>query len=444
MMSLQDFLKASSVLLTICAMGILASCSTSSKLNRNLKTINQAIEASPALRSGFTGLYVADVSTGEVLISVNADKYFTPASNVKILTLYGCLQTLKDSLTAFRYVETDTSLILWGAADPSFLHPWFDSENTLNFLKDRADQKAVVLSYGHSGQLPYGEGWMWDDYNDYYQAELTSFPAFGNILLLKKEGTDQITSPAGFTEFFKKDNSVKRIRRSSEKNEFLIPAKLDTVKAFYQEVPYRNAESVNASLLAKLTSADVQTALLTVPEKAITLHSVALDTVLRRMMVVSDNMLAEHLLLQCGFVSGDTISTHWTINHLMKDPLLKDVKPYWVDGSGLSRYNRLTPVSLCKVLSSLYKIIPEKRLFSMFPAGGSNGTIKSMFTDTNDSPYVYAKTGSMTGVYNLSGFLTAKSGRKLVFSIMNNQFDATVAEARNATEKIVSTVRQLY
>lgn len=422
---------------------LLTACSSTSKLSRNQATVDTAVDTSAALKSGFTGLYVADLNTGEVLLSRNADKYFTPASTVKILTLFACLKTLKDSLTAFKYVETDSSLTLWGAADPTFLHPFFDSDHTADFLREKASQKSVFISYGHSGQLPYGEGWMWDDYSDYYQAEMTSFPAFGNVLLLKKEGTDLTTMPSYLSRYFKTKTEVRRVRRAKDKNEFVIPAGLDTLAGFYQEVPYLNAEQTNAVLTGNILAAEINDTMLPISREARSFYSVPLDTVLRRMMAVSDNMLAEHLLLQAGFVAGDTISSEWTLDHLEKDTVFAPVRPYWVDGSGLSRYNRLTPAALGKILRDMYGKIPEKRLFSLFPAGGSEGTVKSLFAD-QPSPYVFAKSGSMSGVYNLGGYMMSKSGRKLVFCIMNNQFDATVKQARTATELILKKVRTMY
>nr|MBP6540039.1 D-alanyl-D-alanine carboxypeptidase [Saprospiraceae bacterium] len=59
-------------------------------------------------------------------------------------------------------------------------------------------------------------------------------------------------------------------------------------------------------------------------------------------------------------------------------------------------------------------------------------------------PFIYAKSGSMTGVYNLSGYLITNSGRKMVFSFMNNNFEGKVSEIRKTVEKILMEIRMNY
>lgn len=423
---------------------MLASCSTYRKTTAEGDAILKALREAPALKTGFSGLYVADLLTGETLLADNADKNFIPASNVKILTLYSCLATLGDSLAGLKYTETDSTLTIWGSADPTFLHPYFESDTVANFLRARSQEKSLLISYGHVGISPYGEGWMWDDYNDHYQTELTSFPAFANVLTVDKQGPVRTITPAYLASRFREDDNAEYIRRHRDKNIFSWPKAVDTSYLYYQEVPYADAEATNRALLAQWLDADIRVTHESVPTDAHVLYSTPSDTVLRRMMQVSDNMLAEHLLLQSGFSLTDTISTAWTIKKMMEDTLFARSKPRWVDGSGLSRYNSLTPIFITGVLARMYRMVPEKRLFSLFAQGGTNGTLSTVFAGKISEPYLWAKSGSMSGVYNLSGYMLASSGRKLVFSIMNNNFGSPVSGARKATEEILKMVRNRY
>ena len=177
---------------------------------------------------------------------------------------------------------------------------------------------------------------------------------------------------------------------------------------------------------------------------ALAKYSCPLDTVIRRMLQVSDNMLAEHLLLAAGMVLTDSLSTDYTIN-TVKGSLMKILpnQLFWVDGSGLSRYNRCTPASIIALLTKMYSEYPESRIFSLMPKGGDVGTLQTVF-EGQPKPFIYAKSGSMTGVYNLSGYLITNSGRKMVFSFMNNNFEGKVSEIRKTVEKILMEIRMNY
>jgi len=94
-------------------------------------------------------------------------------------------------------------------------------------------------------------------------------------------------------------------------------------------------------------------------------------------------------------------------------------------------------------LDSLYAALPQPRLLSLMAQGGGNGTLKPMFTKSQ-TPYVFAKSGSMSGVYNLSGYLKAKSGRWLIFSCMSNHFNGPVYTARQDTELLIEAIRHRF
>ena len=129
----------------------------------------------------------------------------------------------------------------------------------------------------------------------------------------------------------------------------------------------------------------------------------------------------------------------------MLENALRDLKqqPRWVDGSGLSRYNLFSPISFVEVLTKLYKTIPEKRLFHLFPVGGEFGTIKDWYAGT-DKPYVFAKTGTVGNNYNVSGYLRTNSGNVLIFSFMNNHFKKTNDAIRTQMQTTFEWLRDNY
>jgi D-alanyl-D-alanine carboxypeptidase/D-alanyl-D-alanine-endopeptidase (penicillin-binding protein 4) len=422
----------------------LASCTSSRIITQKRQPVDFYLDTSTVLSSGFSGLHIVDIQSGQVLFSRNANKYFVPASNTKIFTLNACLHNLGDSILALKYVETDTSFTFWGTGDPTLLHPYFPSSPTIDFLKSKAAQKKLWISYAHCDLKPYGEGWMWDDYNDYYQTELTSFPIYGNVLKIKKDSSGISGQPDILMNRLIASNRVTFIKRNEDNNLFLFPTLLDTIKTYEQQIPYKNAEIVNLQILESILNTKIGISQQAIPKTAKTFYSLPKDTVLRRMMQVSDNMLAEQLLLLSGMAVGDTISPTFAIQQA-KEKYLNALSqpPHWVDGSGLSRYNMMTPISITELLKTLYHTFTEKSIYSFMAVGGINGTVKNLFKNGND-PYVFAKSGTLSGAYNLSGYLHTKKGRKLIFSFMNNNFSTSTSQVRKEVENILNLVRNNY
>jgi len=108
---------------------IFLACCSSARIVKEMKeTENQLHE--------HVGFYLYDLASKKVKVDYNGAKYFTPASNTKIFTLYTSLKLLGDSISSLKYIKRGDSLIFQGMGDPSFLYPnVFDNGRTFNFLK---------------------------------------------------------------------------------------------------------------------------------------------------------------------------------------------------------------------------------------------------------------------------------------------------------------------
>jgi D-alanyl-D-alanine carboxypeptidase/D-alanyl-D-alanine-endopeptidase (penicillin-binding protein 4) len=244
--------------------------------------------------------------------------------------------------------------------------------------------------------------------------------------------------------------SLKNIKRNSENNNLTIPKQVSS--SFQQSIPFHLNKTLTETLITDtlLATGSVIKPVVSLPWKkpptyAKTMYSIPADSLYKQMLQMSDNFIAEELLLNCAAANHLTMRTDSVISVATKN-LLSDMphKTQWVDGSGLSRLNLFTPLDMTTLLQKIYdKVGNEQRLFNLLPAGGQSGTLKNMFKST-PQPFVFAKSGGLTNNYNLSGYLVGKSGKKYIFSFMNNNFLNTSAEIRQEVDRILTFVHDNY
>ena len=161
------------------------------------------------------------------------------------------------------------------------------------------------------------------------------------------------------------------------------------------------------------------------------------------MMQVSDNFIAEQIMLMVAQTISDTLNTKICIDYVTEN-FLTDLpdKPIWRDGSGLTRYNLFTPRSIVKLWEKIYDIIPKERLFPLLTTGGVSGTIKNWYAA--DEPYVFGKTGTLANNHSLSGFIQTKKGKTLIFSFMHNNYVTGSAKFKTKMQQMLETIRDKY
>jgi serine-type D-Ala-D-Ala carboxypeptidase/endopeptidase (penicillin-binding protein 4) len=428
----------------ILAIVLLAFIGFSCKTTKNLSSrspYSKMIDTSSVFSQNMTGMALYDLSEQKMIFERNANRYFTPASNTKLFTFYACLKTLGDSIPALRYEIKSDSLIFWGTGDPTFFHPDLTNTKTFDFLKSYKRTKRFYFSDGNFTNDFFGNGWAWNDYNSYYTVEISPLPMYGNIVRAKIENGEIKPQPAIFDNSFYKKDTGSEIERTVADNQFLLPKSLLLKPDYQQDIPYKTSTGLTQQLLIDTLRKNINLLRIPVSVNAKTLYSTPTEEVYRKMMQESDNMLAEQLLLLCGAILKDSLNSSFAIKTITEKYLqdLPDV-PKWVDGSGLSRYNLFTPRSIIKLLEKIHSEIPEEKLFSIMAQGGKSGTVRNMFK-TEDKPFVFAKSGSLSGVYNLSGYIITKKGKTILFSLMNNNFNKPTAQIRKEVEKILLEVR---
>lgn len=398
------------------------------------KFAKKELNNSQAFKQSFTGFSLYDLAEKKTIFAKNEEKFFTPASNVKLFSLYAGLKMLGDSVPALKYSIQNDSLIFWGTGDPSFLHPDLKSSKAFDFLKNRKEK--LFFSNQNNQQPALGDGWTWDDFNEYYQAEINSFPLYGNIVRFGNSNNRLTASPLKIVEKVK-SNEIGYVIREKNTNIFSLP--LGPINAdFEQDVPFITSAQTIVSLLSDTLKKPVFEINKAFPKKYKTIYSIHVDSLYKRMMYVSDNMLAEQLILLAS--KSDTLNSQKSINAFLKNHLadLPD-KSRWVDGSGLSRYNLFSPRTIIKLLEKMYAEVPTERLYKILPASGQNGTLRNMFK--GNEPFIFAKSGSLSNNYNLSGFLIGQSGKTYAFSFMNNHYMNSTSAIKKEVERILTELK---
>lgn len=444
---------------------LLPSCAIfKSRANRSAQKIRHEVAHSLTFSKAFTGFTLLDPVTGKTLADFNGSRYFTPASNTKILTLATCLEVLRDSVPGMQVVETEDVIVFRGTGDPTFLHPKFEAWQTVRRVLYRP---AVPLHCFHRRFVEgrFGSGWAWDDYNEGYQAEKSALPIYGNCFEVTGRSNQKFhVEPTFFDRFYRPGWEIKPsigVKRIEDNNYWTFDSIPDQEVKTIPFRPYLRSfdffEDVTpTTLLGELLSDtlkrpvaehfwDIESFVESKEYPWPTLYSTPIDTVLRRMMHQSDNFIAEQMLLVCAGVKFDLLQQDTLIKWMLDSTLSKlPQRPRWVDGSGLSRYNLSTPQCLAQVLQKLWNEQPHARLLSLFPAGGVSGTLSDWYAGKDEQPYVFAKTGSMSGVHCLSGYILCKSGKTLIFSFMHNNFVGSSRAWKVEMQRLLEQIRDSF
>ncbi len=413
---------------------------------QDLMKLNEQFDTSSVLNKHYYGFSLYNLDTKQVTFSRNEDKHFTPASNTKVFTLFAAIKLIGDSIPGLAYVERGDSLIFWGTGDPTFLHPKLDNGKVYNFLKDSG--KKLYYAATKAQEPFYRNGWSIEDYEYYYQPEVSVLPMYGNVIQFHERNGSLSLSPAYFNQYIhhvSDTTSRYLIHRAFESNamnynDVALP------KGYVNEKPFHVSDSLLISLLQDTLKREVQMIEQPLPQDAQLLFSVKTKDVIREMMLPSDNFLAEQLNMLSSFMKDRTFHTK-TLRAYMDEQFYQFFpdKIELRDGSGLSTYNKITPRAMVTLLNWIQSEVPnEQERLALFPAGGLEGTLKNVYATPGGKPFVWAKTGTINAVHCQSGYLQTKKGTRYAFSFLNNNFMGSATPVRKEMVRIVTYIYENF
>ena len=439
---------------------------------------------------GEWGLLIVDPETGETLYEQNADKYFVPASNMKLFTTALALAKLGPDYRFHTTLETQGTisstgvltgdLMLVGRGDPNLsnrkfpyeLKEEFDGlpEKALAELADALVAKGVKEVsgdvVGDDSYFPrerYPNGWEIDDMVWEYGAAISAIVVDDNTVALTLTPGEQAGSPVQAavtpaTPDFMVENDVTTSAADAKPDLTLtrepgsnlvvvkgsLPAKSAPRKLVLAiEEPAQHAAATLKRLLeergvkvagvakARHAPAEPSGDPVVLAERV----SVPLADALKLVNKISQNLHTEMLLRTVARQSGP-----WaTPDDLMKVPAdfyaAAGIDPGDViqtDASGVSRHDLVTPRAIVALLSFAQKQSWFGPYYASLPVAGVDGTLEDRMKNTPAAGRIHAKTGSVEHVRTLSGFAETPGGRRLIFSFLSNNQGGKSHEAADA------------
>ena len=431
---------------------------------------------SPQLKQTKVGIKIVSLKSKEVIFEQDSEKLFTPASNLKIITALAALKTIrpeykfKTEVLTDKISNADTVNNVWlkGSGDPSLT---FADLNKLAFNISRKIKKIngdIIADASYFDNIPLGQGWLWDDGISDYSAPVSALNINSNCIDIfinagPKSG-DKITAYTVpdtqyanlITNAVTSDKEDITISRESEKysDKYLLDG----------EIPLNSKDEKNTCSVSRpsLYAITLFKELLQVygvkvagslkdsksPSDAVVLEkyeSKPLTSVINYFLKNSDNLSGEALLKALGASvknpPGSSAKGVEVEMSILRQAGVEDNTYRIVDGSGLSRYNLISPSILVKLLEYAYNnfdIYPE--FISALPTAGVDGTLRGRMKGNNTQRKVRAKTGTMSGVSCISGYLTTANDDILAVSIMMNGYIGPSSPYTKIQDEIFDTL----
>ncbi|MEV6207998.1 D-alanyl-D-alanine carboxypeptidase/D-alanyl-D-alanine-endopeptidase [Kitasatospora sp. NPDC051914] len=431
-----------------------------------------ALLADARLANAQAGVQVLDAATGQVLYARQPGALLTPASTMKTVTSAAALDLLGADhrfTTEVRTTGTASGsklagdLVLRGGGDPSLLVQDLDDLAAKVAASGITTVTGRVLADGSRyDNTPLGPGWAWDDESYSYSPQISGLTV-ANDAEYQMDTVQVVVTPGAAGEKAKValvpaeapmkftgsittgaagSASTADVDRRRGANEVLLSGSIaaGAAPATYWvtvEDPATYAAKVFAGALARhgvKVQRGVQTATGSETSQPLASHdSKTLAELVVPMLKISNNGIAEHLTKELGKVKGGRGDWATGINQVkgfLKANGLETPGGRQVDGSGLSRYDLITPGKMAGLLKAAQDKPWFNAWYNALPVAGNpdrmvGGTLAARMRGTKAENNVHAKSGSMSGVDNLMGYATAPDGRKLIFSVMISNFAGT-------------------
>ena len=453
----------------------------------NLSSVNSEIDSvlsEKYFESTQMGIDVYDLTANKELYKKNEKLLFSPASNMKTLTTSAGLKYLEPSYnftTSVLYTGNirngilDGDIYIAGGCDPDFTD--MDLDSIAVKLKSLGIKKITGNLYGDASMMDslfWGDGWMWNDDPStdapYMSALQIDADAIGAIIEPGKMGEKAEISLVPKTDFFKIENLTETVPADSPSTVTMDRDWINRTNTliFKGNVPDK---SIPASLqdTLQVNVFDPQLYFMSLFKETLSKYGIEakgkiefgiagsnlmkicniehnIQSVIHNINKISYNLGAEMILRPIAVkYFGKPATAENGIKFVDSLITSAGMDPHdyrIVDGSGLSHYNLITSELIMHVLKYIHNERPDlyKILYNSFPVAGVDGTLRHRMINTPAQNNVHAKTGSLSGVSSLSGYITAQNGHLIAFSMLVQNYDRSPKIYRDIQDKICNII----
>lgn len=457
--------------------------------------VEELLRQYPGVDRGAWGAYALNLATGEVLYQRDATHTFVPASNNKLfatalaLTRLGPDHRFATRVTAAHKPNPqgvlEGDLVLQGGGDPSLSgREWPFRKNgvwtdPLGPLDELAAQVAASGIRRITGNIvgddraylhePFPPGWSADDTLYEYGAPVSAWVLHDNFLTIRVEAAQpgEIAHVRSIPEtgYFQIVNRVTSTARGASRVAYRragdgrvielwgtvsatsspsLNVALDdparyAAHAFRHLLTRRGIAVDGGALALRRDSAELP---VSSPEAVIELArrtSPPLAQIVQVTNKVSQNLYAELLLRELARAHGKSGSRRAALDEMsswLRSLGGRNGDFSFYDGSGLSRLAVVSPETTMRVLKAMYEGPHRDLWLDSLPIGGEDGTLSTRFKNWTGGR-VRAKTGTLTHVTALSGYLDTPAGDVIAFSIMTNNANTNSAGIRGFVDSLV-------
>ncbi|WP_058535934.1 D-alanyl-D-alanine carboxypeptidase/D-alanyl-D-alanine endopeptidase [Legionella saoudiensis] len=407
------------------------------------------------------GMVVIDLTSGETLYRRNADRFYIPASNMKLFSEAAALMVLGPDYHFTNQLSISSGMVQQGvlhgdiylklSGDPSFSRD--DLKELLSSLNNwniRAIQGNVYIDSNLANVDAYPPGWLSTDLAYSYGAPNAPVMLDANRLTVTVNPGAKAGDPAiveandeGAAISINNQATTKAsaegcgVGFSLDQDNHLITRGCVGVGqgAVQQRMAIKNPLAYAQGMIRNsLAQANIQLSgqvqLGKTPAGALLIanqHSKALSVLMADTLKPSDNLYADSLYLHAAAKLNGA-----PVNWKEAEPIIKNFlqtqtgidfsRSIFTDGSGLSRYSLVTPEQTISLLTFLYQRFPlAYEYIAALPVSGRDGTLQKRFKVPTQQGFVRAKTGTMTGINSLSGYLYTANGHTLAFAMYVNR-----------------------
>ena len=446
-----------------------------------------------AFRGANWGVIVRSAETGRTLYEHNSARLFVPASNMKIVTGSTALEVLgpdfryRTALVAAGAVNGGVlhgDLVVVGSGDPSISTEFMlDPRSVFRAWADSLRAHGVTRVAGRIvgnddvfDDVNLGRGWAWDDLADGYAAEISGLEYNLGISAVTVFPGSTAGAPATVTldppnGYVRVRNAVRTgARGSSVALDYgrepsgsaiwlsgRVPAGAGGVE---NDIAIRN----NTAYFVAVLRETLQSSGIRVDGEAVDQDTLAVasrlaggDTlfwhaspplrdILPHFLKPSQNQIGEILLKTLGRVrrgEGSANAGIAVVDSVIGTWGLAARQLSQADGSGLSRYNLVAPELLVAILERMRTSPNAEVFYNALPVAGVDGTLKNRMRNTPLQGNVHAKTGTVSNVRSLSGYLTTAAGEPIVFSMIVNHNTLGSREADRIAERALMRLYNL-